>query len=159
MQVQARFIIEVNIKDIDLLYKIKAFFGDIGYLTSTKNRARFSVFAFKDIANVVLTHFDSYPLQSAKQIDFFLWKKCVNLMLNKEHLTQKGLEQIISYKGAINYGESDALKRAFPKVSPVIRPLLQITDIPLNPFWVLGFVEAEGSFYVSTNSKNDKMRP
>nr|QBM09649.1 hypothetical protein [Dactylella sp.] len=106
-QIQPRFIIEVNIKDIDLLYKIQAFFGGIGSITSTKSRARFSVFAFKDVANVILTHFDNYPLQSAKQIDFELWKKCVNIMLNKEHLTQKGLEQIISYKGGMNFGESD----------------------------------------------------
>ena len=34
------------------------------------------------------------------------------------------------------------------------RPLVKINDIPLNPFWVTGFVEGEGSFYI-----NNKMRP
>ena len=64
------FIIEVNIKDIDLLYKIQTFFGGgIGSITYTKKVARFSVFGIKDITNVI-THFNNYPLQSAKQIDF-----------------------------------------------------------------------------------------
>lgn len=71
------------------MYKIQAFFSGIGSVTSTKSRARFSVFAFKDVANIILTHFDNYPLQSAKQIDFFLWKECINIMLNKGHLTKK----------------------------------------------------------------------
>ena len=152
-QVQSRFIIEVNIKDIDLLYKIQTFFGGIGSITFTKKVARFSVFGIKDITNVI-THFNNYPLQSAKQIDFALLKKCVNLMLSKKHLTQKGLEQIVSYKTAMNFGKSSKLKLSFPNVILMKRPLVKINDIPLNPFWVTGFVEAEGSFYI-----NNKMRP
>lgn len=152
-QVQSRYIIEVNIKDIDLLYKIQTFFGGIGSITSTKKVARFSVFGIKDITNVI-THFNNYPLQSAKQIDFALWKKCINLMLSKKHLTQKGLEQIVSYKTAMNFGKSNKLKLSFPNVIIMKRPLVKINDIPLNPSWVTGFVEAEGSFYI-----NNKMRP
>lgn len=72
-QVQARFIIEGGgappIKDMDLLYKIQAFFGGIGSVTSTKSVARFAVYGLKDITNVILKHFNNYPLQSAKQID------------------------------------------------------------------------------------------
>ena len=39
-------------------------------------------------------------------------------MLSKKHLTQKGLEQIISYKTAMNFGKSSKLKLSFPNVIP-----------------------------------------
>lgn len=158
-QVQARFIIEVNIKDIDLLYKVQAFFGGIGLITSKKSVARFAIYGLKDITNVILKHFNNYPLQSAKQIDFTLWKECINLMLSKKHLTQEGLEQIISIKAAMNFGESDKLKLSFPKVTPIEKPSVIVNDIALNPFWVTAFIEADGSFYVSIDKKTNKMRP
>lgn len=89
-QVQARFIIEVHIKDIEILHKIQAFFDGIGSITSTKNVARYSVYGINDINNII-KFFDEYPLQSAKVIDFSLWKECVKLMLSKDHLTTSGL--------------------------------------------------------------------
>ena len=91
-QVQARFIIEVNIKDIDMLHNIQAFFEGTGSITSTKNVARYLIHGIKDIKNII-RFFDEYPLQSAKQIDFALWKECVELMLCKKHLITKGLEK------------------------------------------------------------------
>jgi hypothetical protein len=43
-RVQARFIIELHIKDIALLKRIKSFFNDAGTITilNTKNMARYS---------------------------------------------------------------------------------------------------------------------
>jgi hypothetical protein len=55
-------------------------------------------------------------------------------MLNNKHLTQKGLEQIISIKAAMNFGESDKLKIAFPNVTPIERPLVIVNDKALDPF-------------------------
>lgn len=74
-QVQARFIIEVNIKDKNLLYKIQEFFGGIGTISITKSVARFAVFGFNDITNVIIKHFDNYPLQSAKKNRLLLVKR------------------------------------------------------------------------------------
>lgn len=91
-QVQARFIIEVHVKDLDLIYKIQTFFGGgIGSVTFNKKVARYSIQGIKDILNIV-NHFNKYPLQSYKQIDFAFWKKCINIILNKKHLTPQGLE-------------------------------------------------------------------
>ena len=70
-QIQARFIIEVNIKDLDSLYKIQSFFKGIGSVTRTKKVARYSIQGINDIVNIV-NHFDRYNLQSSKQIDFIL---------------------------------------------------------------------------------------
>lgn len=60
-QVQARFIIELHIKDIEILRKIQAFFYGIGSITSTKNVARYSVYGINNINNII-KFFDEYPL-------------------------------------------------------------------------------------------------
>jgi len=80
-------------------------------------------------------------------------------MLSKDHLITKGLEKILSYKTAISFGESDKLKLLFPNIISMKRPIVEMSNVKLNPFWVTGFIEGEGSFHVNTNKKTDKMRP
>jgi hypothetical protein len=55
-------------------------------------------------------------------------------MLSKDHLTTKGLEKILSYKTAINFGESDKLKLLFPNIISMKRPIVEMSNVKLNPF-------------------------
>lgn len=160
-RVQARFIIEIHIKEIVTLNMIQKFFGGIGTITINprKNSARYTVVNFNDIINIIVPHFNKYPLQSAKKIDYKLWKECVNIMSDKKHLTQKGLEQIIKNKSAMNLGVSNQLKVEFPNVIPLIRPPFITSDETLNPDWVSGFTEGDGSFFVNINSDTNHVRP
>ena len=50
-------------------------------------------------------------------------------MLHKEHLTEKGLRQIVAIKSALNLGLSPKLKSAFSDVLPKIRPLVETKPI------------------------------
>ena len=59
----------------------------------------------------------------------------------------------------MNFGKSAKLALSFPNIIPIEKPLININDIPLNPFWVTGFVEADGSFYINIDKKTNKMRP
>lgn len=59
----------------------------------------------------------------------------------------------------MNYGQSNILKLSFPNVTNVKRPVIEVQDIQLNPFWVTGFIAGEGSFYITTDKKTNKMRP
>lgn len=160
-QVQARFIIEVNIKDIDLIYKIQKFFSGIGSVSIRKNVANYSIQGIKDITNIV-NHFNKYPLQSCKQIDYTLWKNCIKIMLNKKHLTRQGLEQVVSYKNAMNFGQSEKFKLHFPNAAKFDRPLIEVNNEllvqRLNPFWITGFIAAEGSFHITFPKKAKQMR-
>jgi len=70
--VQVRFVINVHIKDLALLYKVKSFFGEIGTITTNSKRARYSIVSFKDIIRCVLPHFSDYPLHSVKIIDYLV---------------------------------------------------------------------------------------
>jgi hypothetical protein len=54
----------------------------------------------------------------------------VDLMKDKEHLTQEGLQKIVSIKAVLNNGLPKELKIAFPDTVPVIRPQISNQIIP-----------------------------
>ena len=102
--------------------------------------------SIKDFLKII-KYFDKYPLITKKQGDFILFKLAVNLALNKEHITNEGLNKIIAIKASINRGLSQKLKEAFPNVIPVNKPL--ILDLPVpNPGWLAGFTTGEGCFFI-----------
>uniref|UniRef100_UPI0022FD461E hypothetical protein n=1 Tax=Drechslerella dactyloides TaxID=74499 RepID=UPI0022FD461E len=153
------FRIHLHIKDIALLYKIQQFFDNIGNINVSNNSVSFNVTNIKDIKNVIIPHFIKYPLLSNKLIDFKLWQECIELLYNKEHLTESGLNKLISLKSALNLGLSDNLKDAFPNVVPIERPTYSIDlSKKLESGWVSGFTDGEGYFGVeiskSSNSKS-----
>lgn len=128
-QVKASFEITLHSKDLSLLKDVQFFFKGIGNIDikSKRNVASYRVSDIESIRNVIIPHFNKYPLQSAKSIDFLLWHDCIMLMGNKEHLTESGLERIIGIKAVLNLGLSDKLKLSFPNVKVLTRPLFIIS--------------------------------
>ena len=96
---------------------------------------------------IIMNHFDKYPLITKKQADYKLFKLAVNLIKNKSHLTKDGLLELVALKAVINNGINNDLSIAFPKIDTVLRPEVQLAQI-MNPNWLSGFVEAEGCFSV-----------
>ena len=133
---------------------LKSFFG-VGSLRINKKNGSviYSVQSVKDLVNVIIPHFDKYLLVTNKKADFLLFKSIIDLICKKEHLTITGLTKIVSIKASMNRGLSEVLKTAFPDITPVERPLVELTKI-LNPNWLAGFVSGEGCFFVNiTKSK------
>lgn len=92
-----------------------------------------------------------------KNLDFDLWFQCAELLLNKEHLQEEGLNKILSLKSLLNKGLSDKLKLAFPSVKTIDRPVFEVDNIPLNPNYVSGFTEGDGCFTVNISSKTNQV--
>ena len=140
------FQIQLHSKDLPLLLEIQSFFNGVGIINkeSNRNMVNYRVTKIDDIVNVIIPHFDKYPLQSAKSIDYLLWKKCVFLIASKEHLNIAGLKKIIGIKAVLNLGLSEKLKFAFPDVTPIVRPQY-IAGNSLNPYWISGFITGEFS--------------
>lgn len=86
----------------------------------------YRVASIKDLANVIIPHFEKYMLNTQKRADFELFKQAIALMNRKEHLTMDGLRRIVAIKAAMNKGLSGVLKLAFPGVIPVKRPKVQL---------------------------------
>jgi hypothetical protein len=63
--------------DRTLMEKIQEFFGGIGYISKANNNlaVEFRVSTLNDIVNVIIPHFDKYPLLTKnRQIIFYLKK-------------------------------------------------------------------------------------
>jgi len=114
-----------------LLRKIQSYFG-LGFINErlSLNRAVFSVQSYRDIANVIIPHFDKYPLITQKKADYLLFKQAINLLNLNVQSNIEGIRDIIGIKASMNLGLSDGLKLQFPTVIPVIRPLVSYEGIP-----------------------------
>jgi hypothetical protein len=101
------------------------------YVSKPNNTStvEFRVSTLKDITNVIIPHFDKYPLLTQKRADYLLFKQVVVIMKNKEHLTSEGLTKIISIRASINKGLSETLYTNFPGIIPAVRPLIESMKI------------------------------
>lgn len=150
--------IELHIRDIEVLKKIKEFFNVgsvIVRIRNGKSTGIYSVQSLKDLTEVIIPHFKKYPLFTQKQADFTLFSLVVNLMNNKKHLTEKGLNEIISIRASMNKGLTNSLKIIFPNVVGIERPI--ISNQVINPLWLAGFTDGEGCFYLKINNKQVKL--
>jgi len=137
--VQPHFAINLHIKDLELLNRIQSFFGVGGIsIKSDKNSAQYHVSGIPDLVNVIIPHFDKYPLLTKKREDFELFKLIIELMVKKEHLNSEGLNNIIAIRAAMNKGLSEELKTAFPGIIALERPKF-VGSETFDPYWVMGW--------------------
>jgi len=146
------FSIQLHIKDVILLRRLHSFFG-VGtiYVKENNNTVTYAVQSLRDITNIIIPHFDKYPLITNKKADYLLFKQGINLLNLKAHFGLDGLREILSIKAAMNTENlSDMLKSHFPNIIPIKRPEVSFECIP-NPYWFTGFVDAEGNFFADTS--------
>ena len=57
---------------IDLLYKLKSFFGEVGNISipSSRQASCLKITGLNEIFNYIIPHFKQYPLQSCKKLIF-----------------------------------------------------------------------------------------
>jgi hypothetical protein len=146
------FIIKLHKKDISILEDIKKTLHIGKIRKSGENCVQYVVESFKEL-QVIVNHFDNYPLVTAKVSDFLLFKQCFELINNGEHLTEEGLLKIVTLKSSLNWGISYKLTKAFPVVIPVNRLEYKFKGIP-DPFWIAGFTSGDGSFQIRLRKLN-----
>lgn len=147
-RIKAIFQIGVHEKDLALLEQIKWFFG-VGHITKLDVEAvQYRVSGLKDL-NIIINHFNKYPLFTRKQSDFLLFKEVITLMTEGKHLTLEGLNRIVSIKTTLNGGEiSDNLRLAFLNLEPALAPKIDNRKIK-DLHWLAGFTDAEGCFFIA----------
>ena len=157
-RVQLKFQIGLHTKDLNLLYLLQQHLGGTGSIHLARNRdiVNYSMDSIKDL-NKLIFHLEKYPLLTQKSADFLLFKKAVELVNNKAHLTVEGVNKIVNIKASMNLGLSDMLKSEFAGYSPVERPVINYDNVILDPNWISGFVSAEGNFDVRIPSTNSKL--
>jgi hypothetical protein len=156
--VEVYFSIGLHQKDLLVLEKIRSYFGEIGSIRKEGNNiVKFRVESLKEIVNVIIPHFEKYPLITQKLADYLLFRDVVNLMINKEHLTKEGLKKIVSIKAVINLGLPAELQVYFTDIVPVQRPLVENKTVPHDQ-WMAGFTSGEGCFKITLLKRPDRKK-
>lgn len=150
-KVQAWYVLTSHKKDLSLIKNIQSSLGGIGNIHSKSNKdlIQLRVVSLDQITNVIIPHFEKYPLLTQKRADFELFKRAVNIMNTKGHLTPEGLQEIFNIKACMNKGlsgMSSELKASFNVVN-TLRPTFELSVIK-DPNWLAGFTSAEGCFHI-----------
>lgn len=107
-RVECHFYIKLRDDDLLLIKKVKNFFkvGRISFQKESRpeqhDAYRYETTNLKEICLTIIPFFESHKLQSKRLIDFFLFKKIVRAVLNKEHQTVKGLVRIKKWKSEMH---------------------------------------------------------
>jgi len=128
------FEITMHIDEEDLLKFIQQTL-EVGKVSLSGNTARFSVNRREDIANII-SIFIKYPLQSTKYLNFLSFSKAFELYGSSSRKSPELFEEISKIKANMNTLRTDFSEMETRKFS-------------ITPYWVLGFVEGEGSFTVA----------
>lgn len=142
------YTIGLDIEDIRLLYKIKSFLG-CGTVRKYNNVAIFRIKKVHHILYILIPIFDKYPLLTEKKRDSYInfRKTFLFKVLNSKRATLEDK----NYSDYLLKNSSDIFYK------------LSIDDLLVNlkekcpdyfDNWIVGFTEAEGSFYFIKDSKN-----
>jgi len=97
----------------------------------------------KELYNRIIPFFTKNNLNSSKLMNFLDLKRVVTMINNKQHLSEKGLEEIKLIS------KNMKTKRDYS--------LFERNDKQLSKEWILGFVDAEGCFYfIISSNKTSK---
>lgn len=131
LNVRPSFQITLHHKDKAVLEAIMYYFNGVGgiFKEGERDSVKYRVGSIKDL-NLIIEHFDKYPLITKKQADYLLFKQVLELVNCKKHLTPEGLNQIFNKRAAMNNGLTEKLKIHFPNVIPETRPFIQNCEIP-----------------------------
>lgn len=104
--------VKMHERDGPLIISIQKFFGGIGYISKPNNSStvEFQISTLNDIINVIIPHFNKYPLMTKKYYDYIIFKQVNLLMLDKVYNSLEGLQKIVNYKVSFNLGLSKKLK-------------------------------------------------
>lgn len=127
------FKIALHRDDANILKLIKEKLG-IGNVRSYKNEYVFNVTDKKGIEKLIQI-FDKYNLNTTKYLDYLAFKKAFNIYNNKDENSKIDTikNDIIKLKESMNKKRVD-----------FDRP----NDIVINKYWLLGFIEGDGSFFI-----------
>lgn len=122
--------------DVNVLEYIKDTLG-FGKVNVSKDKCVFTITNTEGICRLI-SIFDIFPLNSSKYLDYLNFKKAFELYLDKNNsLSKKELANIIvDLKNSMNTKRTNI---TLPKEH----------KITITKSWLLGFIEGDGSFFIS----------
>lgn len=91
-RIQLRYILDQK-HAIELLTLIKNLFNHGTVIVRKEDMYRYYCNTFIGLSSII-TYFDAFPLKTKKAVTLRNWKQVHNMVINKEHLTQEGLNKV-----------------------------------------------------------------
>lgn len=137
------FTFKISQKNTNLrvLYFIKKNLGVGSVVEDKDNMAHFLVRDIESLTNIIIPIFDRNPLLTSKEFSYKKFKKCLTIVKdNSLNIIEKItlIEKENSYKCPDTFIPSKWINLEIPFVNS-----------PITKDWIIGFVEAEGSFYIT----------
>lgn len=138
---------EINPLNLKLLEQVKEYFDGAGSISRSGNMYVYEISSLKSLVNV-RKHFEEYPLQTTKYVHFELWCQVMDILENKEHLTKSGFNRVLSLKSCFPKGLPPKLLEVYSEenIMSVKKPVFEPSSMKLDPNWIAGFVQADGTF-------------
>ena len=120
--------------NIRILYFIKKFLGVGSIIIDKKNNmVSYIIRDKKIILEKIIPLFDNYPLKSKKLKNYIIFKESINITNNNLLSQKEKIDKILN------------LKKSNINISFI--------NQSINKSWLIGFTEAEGSFYITLKEK------
>lgn len=141
--IRFRFKINLHIDDLEVINIIKSKLN-IGRIIVEENKSScaFVVQSFSELKDVICPIFQNFPLHTSKKLDFqdFYAAILIKAKSKNGNLSDSDKGKILSLKDGMNSGRT------------VFKYETTGPQITINPNWLIGFIEAEGTFGIRTGS-------
>jgi hypothetical protein len=134
------FQIDLHKNDLHVLEHIKDKLN-CGSISKSGDKCNYFVNDQKSLINVILPIFNYVELKSSKYFQFLVFKKAVDLLTDKNHLTPKGRIEILQYYQDMKIVNQNAIARK---------------NMEIDKYWLIGFTEGDGCF--AANKLKPKLR-
>src|SRR5215831_4963271 len=125
----ARFVIKLRQDDEEIVRLIHSYFG-VGYVhyprhldprINGKDQVAYQAQRTRDMAGVIVPHFERYPLRAKKQRDFAIWRQGVEVLSRVQGRHKRGRKGNGLGRRGINYRWTAAERTEFEELAEAIR--------------------------------------
>jgi hypothetical protein len=143
------FKISQSTYNLRVLYYIKKMLG-IGQVSISGNMAEYRIRDIKSILQHIIPIFDKYPLLTSKYFNYDLFKQAALICSNPVLSNKKKDELLTELKSKIR--PEEYISPAWSIINNLVTSKTEAM-IVMSKLWIIGFTEAEGSFYIVTKEK------
>lgn len=140
---------EQSVYNLRLLYHVKSIIG-VGFVSIKDKNAEFRIIKLDHIFKYVIPIFERYPLLTSKYYNYDLFKQAAKIIADKTLSISDKDAQLIGLKHQIM--PEDYISPAWSRVDYKVIDLTDAESV-VSKNWIIGFIEAEGSFYLVTKEK------
>lgn len=145
-QVQLSFVITQHCRDAELIKSFEAYLGCGKASITKRGEVTFEVRKFLDQTEKIISFFSKYPILGVKSKDFEDFCKVADIMEQKKHLTEEGLNQIREIRAGMNSSRNKEGREGEVATQPYLESLIEGRSLNKLP-------APQGSFLL--NSQNN----